>query len=175
MAIKWPGKWEQDENEAENTGTTAVLLINREHQNRKKEILLGNKGTQGKFCWEKENTKPLGRSFIQQVKSPIWHREWGKRPRMRERSERIACEEKVKRGASSAFKFFLAIYSLRSGLFVHLSPLCRGIGIRALIKTKTHSTHTFQERQLFLTASSRPFFHRSPTREPKRINYANHR
>ena len=53
MAIKLLGTRGKKENEAGNRGITAVFLIclgDREHQNRKK-IFLGNKGTQGKFCW----------------------------------------------------------------------------------------------------------------------------
>ena len=51
MVLKFLGTREQKENNDGNTGTKAMF---REQENRKKN-LLGNKGTQGKFCWEQRN------------------------------------------------------------------------------------------------------------------------
>ena len=58
---------EQKENEAGNKGEKAVhvsdVLGNRVHQ-LIENILLGNKGTQGKICWEQGNMDRPGKTSI---------------------------------------------------------------------------------------------------------------
>ena len=58
-ALKLLGTREQEENKAGNMGTKAVF---REQGTAKSQKMhLGNKGTQGKFCWEQESMDPPGR------------------------------------------------------------------------------------------------------------------
>ena len=62
MALKLLGTREQKENKARNTGTEAVFREQGTPKSKKK-MLLGNKGTQGKFCWEQgieHGHHPLG-------------------------------------------------------------------------------------------------------------------
>ena len=75
MAIKLLGTMEQKQNKAGNTGAKALLLIFYGTGNAKiDKILLGKKGTRGKFSWEQGNTDPPGRpsDMVIMDVDPIW-------------------------------------------------------------------------------------------------------
>ena len=66
---------EGEENKGGNMGTNAVFLIfwgTGDTKIKKKKVLLRNKGTRGKFCWEQGNTDPSWDSEPPATRQHIW-------------------------------------------------------------------------------------------------------